>query len=128
MIGRRLSSLREIADRSTTRDDFWLNLRDFLDGFYNNPDPLALKEEPVSLSGKLEHSPDLDAYLGAVAEHLARKFHMPVPPWSGKPNRTLHHPFFAFDSEKGRMFLLVDSPSAFRARNIFISADALDRV
>jgi len=128
MIAQRIGSLEEIARRSSSKDDFWLNLGDFLDGFYHHPDPSALRDEPLFLSEKLANGPYFDAYLAGLGEHLARQYRFPVPSWVEHPKRILLRPVFAFDTYEGKMFLLVESPPAFRARNIFISADALTRV
>jgi hypothetical protein len=126
MIAPRINSLREIADRSMNPEDFWLNFRDFLDGFYRSPGESAISEEPVSLHGRMEGD-HFDAYLAATGEHLAAKYRLAVPAWVRSPARILRSPYFAFGTHEGRMFLLVESPTAFRARNIFISADALNR-
>jgi hypothetical protein len=128
MSSMRMESLEEIATRSATYEDFWLNLRDFLDGFYRAPQELALAHEPALLKGILPHGDRLDAYLGAIGEHLSKEYHFATPSWAQSSDRVLALPYFAFSTHEGRMFLLVESPTAFRARNIFISADALSRV
>jgi hypothetical protein len=126
VIAPRIRSLREIASRSTNPDDFWLNFRDFLDGFYRFPNESAIREEPDSLLGRMEGD-HFDAYLAATGEHLAEKYHFAVPAWAQSSARVLRQPYFVFSTHEGRMFLLVESPTAFRARNIFITADALNR-
>ncbi len=64
----------------------------------------------------------------ALAEHLATQHHLPIPAWSRNAERCLKKPKFSFKTPEGQMFLLVESPTAFRVRNIFISADGLSRV
>lgn len=68
-----------------------------------------------------------DAYLAALAEHLADMDRLPVPDWSGKSERFLETPFFAGGLQSLKAILIVESPSAFRRRLIFISANALSR-
>ena len=123
-----LESLAAVAEQSRTTEHFSLGWRDFLDGFYSKPEEAALSSTPKFLRHVLADNGYADAFLGALAEHLARQYQFPVPDWCRKPDRTLAEPHFAFKTHEGRMFLLVESPTAFRSRNIFISADALTRV
>jgi hypothetical protein len=69
-----------------------------------------------------------DAYLAATAEELARQFGLQVPDWTGNANRALHKPWFASSLGSLRAVLLAESPPAFRARNLFVSENALSRV
>lgn len=123
----RVASLSQIAGISATERDFGFALRDFLDGFYAAPTAAALEEEPPRLENRFGDRGRADAYLAAVAEHLGAQFHLRVPPWAFSPDRTLNEPWFAAQGDTYRLFLLMDSPSAFRSRNIFVSADALAR-
>jgi hypothetical protein len=127
-ISPRIGSIALLARDSKTASLFSLGLADFLDGFYEQPSGGKLADEPISLKSTLEDEGYADAYLAALAEHLALQFHLPVPAWTQNPNRILKIPRFAFESEEGRMFLLMESPTAFRKRHIFISADGLSRV
>lgn len=123
-----LESLAAVAEHSRTKEQFVFAYRDFLDGFYANPEQSALATEPRLLRSLLNDNGYADAFLGAMAEHLACHYHFLVPSWCRTPERSLPEPVFAFETHAGRMFLLVESPTAFRVRNIFISADALTRV
>jgi hypothetical protein len=127
-IAPRLASIAAIADASGTPEDFSFALRDFLDGFYENPSAERLSEEPQILESRLQDNRYADAYLAAVAEYLAEKFDLPLPLWATKPERICREPQFAMKTPEGRIFLLMESPAAFRSRNIFVSADALSRV
>jgi hypothetical protein len=122
-----LESIAAIAAQTRSAQDFSLGFRDFLDGFYENPHASKLSEEPRCLAGILQDHGYADAYLAALAEHLAGQYRLSAPVWCCNPERALKEPAFAFKTPEGRMFLLVESPTAFRARNIFISADALTR-
>ena len=122
-----LESIAAIAEQAKTAEHFSYGLRDFLDGFYANPQASGLGDEPRYLEEILHDEGYADAYLAATAEHLAGRYGLPVPAWCRNPQRSLKEPKFAFKTPEGRMFLLVESPTAFRKRNIFISADALTR-
>ncbi len=122
-----LASIASIAEQSATAERFSLGFRDFLDGFYEKPQSTKLEQEPRLLSKILNDDGYADAYLAALCEHLARQHRFPVPAWCQNPERSLPEPKFAFKTPEGRMFLLVESPTAFRVRNIFISADGLTR-
>ena len=68
-----------------------------------------------------------DAYLAATAEELARSYHLPVPAWVVGDARELHRPWFASPLASLRAVLILESPPAFRARNLFVSENALAR-
>jgi hypothetical protein len=127
-IAQRVASLAEVAELSDTPENFSLAFRDFLDGFYEAPSDGRLRGEPADLRAALQDGGYADAYLAATAEYLARCFNLTVPRWSLNPARIADEPRFAMKTHEGRMFLLLESPPEFRARNIFISADALTRV
>jgi hypothetical protein len=124
----RIGSLAAVAEATATREQFFHALHDFLEGFYAEPSAERLREEPIRLTDRLGDDDYADAYLAAVAEYLAERHSLPVPAWAFDPSRVAREPTFAFKTPEGRIFLLAESPAAFRARNIFISADALSRV
>ena len=122
-----LQSITAIAEQSQTKEQFSYALRDFLDGFYAEPLASKLLEEPRNLAEILHDEGYADAYLAATAEHLARQYQFAIPSWCQNAQRILKNPNFAFKTSEGRMFLLVESPTAFRLRNIFVSANVLTR-
>jgi len=124
---KRPQSLSEAAEWSEDAASFSFHIRDFLDDFYADPRLERLKDEPPVRGEILSDNGLADAYLAAIAEHLSRQFRFPVPAWSASPSRILKHPWFAMESHGARMLLLIESPPAFRERNIFVSADALTR-
>ncbi len=98
-------------------------VREFLDWFYANPDARreAIEQAPLVLD-------DLrDAYLAAVAEHLARLHGIDIPAWSETRGLGLTRPFFAGGLESTKAILTAQSPTAFRRRMLFVSGDALSR-
>ena len=98
-------------------------LREFLDEFYGNRArrPAAIAEEPVLLD-------DIkDAYLAAVAEHLAGVYQLDTPGWAEHHGKPLKRAFFAGGLESIKAALTVESPAAFRRRLLFVSKNALSR-
>lgn len=102
-------------------------LGDFLDAFYRQPTADKLREEPCRLANFHTNGAIYDALLAATVEHLARLFEMPIPRWCMMEERRLEKPFFAMPSPSFRATLLLESPPAFRSRNLFVTANALER-
>lgn len=70
-----------------------------------------------------------DAYLGAIAEHLARLNKLEIPAWTENDDRFLHRKAF-FDNgglNSLNATLIKESPLAFRRRGIFTEARPLRR-
>ena len=120
--------LAEVAALAAQGDSFDRCLANFLDGFYAAPNADALADAPGLLApqfgdlGRVQ-----DAYLAATAEELARRFELPQPGWTAGESRQLHRPWFASPLSALRAVLLLESPPAFRARNLFVSENALTR-
>lgn len=107
------------------RDDFRIAVREFLDEYGFRGGELraaAIREEP-SPTGDTRH----DAYLAALAEHLALREGLPVPRWAAAPERFLDAFWFPSPTPGFRAIAIARSPMAFRRRGIFITPDALDR-
>jgi hypothetical protein len=125
----RPASLAEVAHLALGGDSFDRCLANFLDGFYAAPGANALQETPVLLAPRFgELGSVQDAYLAATAEELARAHGFVVPEWTAGKTRELKHPWFASPMRSLRAVLLSESPAAFRARNLFVSENALSRV
>jgi hypothetical protein len=121
-------SLAEVAALAARGDSFDRCLANFLDEFYAAPAPAALAEEPLLLAASRgEQGSVEDAYLAATAEELARRYDLPYPTWADGPQRALHRPYFATPMASVRAALILESPAGFRARNLFVSANALSR-
>ena len=122
-------TLAEVAQLALQGDSFDRCLANFLDEFYAAPADAALQEPPALLAPQLgEPGKVQDAYLAATAEELARRFALRFPDWTGSEARALHRPWFASPLAALRAVLLLESPPAFRARNLFVSENALSRV
>jgi hypothetical protein len=101
-------------------------LREFLDAFYLEGDRDA-RERMLAVEPPLSGDPRRDAYLAAVAEHLAMRDRLAVPAWTADAARFLKRPFFPAGLESLKATLLKESPTAFRRRMIFVGADPLYR-
>ena len=123
----RPGSLAEVARRSATRRELGYALPEFLDEFAAHPDPSSLTQEPELLRDRFEGGEVGDAYLAAVAVTLARSIGTAPPPWVWKDRRKLREPWFAHPGAALRATLLLESPAAFRERNLFVSHNALSR-
>ncbi len=110
-----------------TQREFGYALRDFLDQFRFQPDRSLLLEEPALLEARLQDSGVADAYLASTAAWLCHRHGFLVPEWAKSISRTVNKPFFAAKTPKLRAILLQESPTEFRLRNLFVSANALHR-
>lgn len=81
----RLSSLADIAVRSTSFADFERHLRDFLDSlrdFSTRAQVAAtIADEPPRLAGRFSNGDAADVRLAVHAEGIASKAGLPVPSW-----------------------------------------------
>jgi hypothetical protein len=118
-------SLAEVASRTREPLDFEYELADFLHEFASRARQDMLKEVPPLLSDRLPKGAVFDAYLAAVAAALSSQIGQPVPPWTRLGERYLPEPWFASNTQHMRALLLLESPSAFRERNLFVTANAL---
>ncbi len=117
-------SLGEVVRRVKADEQrFDPSIREFLDSFYSNAESRqqAIKDQPDSIDAV--H----DAYVAAVAEHLALVYGLPVPEWSETHGNGLREPFFAGGLQSLKGVLVAESPTAFRRRLLFVSKDALSR-
>ena len=125
----RPKTLAEVARLTLDGDSFDRCLANFLDDFYAAPNPEAFADTPPLLAPKLGETGRVqDAYLAATAEELVRAHQLCVPSWTTAEARSLHRPWFASPLAALRAVLLLESPAAFRARNLFVSENALTRV
>jgi len=120
-------TLAGIADRCNAGEGFNHAVREFLDEF-------ALRADDASRAGAIEQRPwetgDVrqDAYLGALAEHLATAHGLKRPVWSLEPGRFLDRFWFVSDVPGFRAISIAQAPAAFRRRGVFIPERSLHRV
>ncbi len=118
-------TLQRTAARIRAGEDPWLCIREFVDDFY----AAAAAEREGMLTGYPEPVGErrLDAYLAALAEHLAVRYGLPVPSWVAEPHRFLDQWWFPTSFRSLHAMALVQSPAAFRRRGIFVDETELQR-
>lgn len=125
--GRLTQTLAGVAQRSRSGEDFYLAVREFLDEFALRGGDLsrtdAIAEKPL-LTGE----PRQDAYLGALAEHLAVTHALERPSWSVEADRFLTRFWFVSEVPGFRAISISQAPAAFRRRNVFVPERSLHRV
>jgi hypothetical protein len=122
-------SLREVSSIVLAgTKSFAHAIDEFVDAFYlDHPDKLRqqrrLDDAPAIVGDAF-----VDAWIGAVGEHLARRWDLAVPAWTRRPEHyRLSLPHFVPDSQALRGMLIVMSPPAFRSRLLFTIAEPLQR-
>jgi hypothetical protein len=112
-------ALRGLSASTTARHD---------PHFRDHPDKLWQQrriDDPPAIVG----DPFVDSWIGAVEEHLARRWGLAVPAWTRRPaHYALSLPRFVPDSNAlRRSTLIVESPPAFRSRPLFTFVEPLQR-
>jgi hypothetical protein len=125
---RRLTqTLARVAGRVCIGEEFHHAVREFLDEF-------ALRADDASRVAAIEQRPELtgdaryDAYLGALAEHLAAVHGLSRPAWSIQPDRFLDRFWFVSEVPGFRAISIAQAPAAFRRRGVFVPERSLHRV
>jgi hypothetical protein len=120
-------TLAALARRAGKGEDFHHAAREFLDEFALRGDDRsrteAIEERPQSTG-----DPRQDAYLGALAEHLAAVHGLTRPAWSVEPARFLDRFWFVSEIAGFRAVAIAQAPAAFRRRGIFLPERSLHRV
>lgn len=120
-------TLAVVAQRTRAGEDFHRAVREFLDEFALRADErtraAAIVEKPPSTG-----EPRQDAYLGALAEHLAVAHGLQRPAWSVESDRFLPRFWFVSEVPGFRAISIAQTPAAFRRRNILVPERSLHRV
>jgi hypothetical protein len=102
-------------------------VREFLDEFALRGDErsrsAAIAERPATTG-----EPRYDAYLGALAEHLATAHGLQRPAWSLEPDRFLSRFWFVSEVPGFRAVSIAQAPAAFRRRGVFVPERSLHRI
>ncbi|MGA8744762.1 MAG: hypothetical protein WB507_02735 [Solirubrobacterales bacterium] len=125
--GRLTVTLAAVARRARTADEFRHAVRDFLDEFTLRGDDRS-RTEAIAERPEPTGDPRHDAYLGALAEHLAAVHHLSRPAWSIEPGRFLDRFWFVSDVPGFRAVAIAQAPAAFRRRGVFVPERSLHRV
>lgn len=121
----RPDTLAEVARRlKADRENLHVAMAGFLDNFYTLPEK---RQEMLDPEPELTGDAILDATLGAVGEHLARRWSLKIPAWTEHPARFLKRPYFPTPIEAWKPMLIAQSPLAFRRRMIFTEHEPLRR-
>ncbi|HEY7949830.1 MAG TPA: hypothetical protein VID51_03235 [Solirubrobacterales bacterium] len=120
-------TLEGVAGRVRKGEDFRHVVREFLDEFALRGDDRSREE---AIAQRPESTGDLryDAYLGALAEHLAAVHDLSRPAWSVEPGRFLDRFWFVSEVPGFRAVAIAQAPAAFRRRGVFIPERSLHRV
>ena len=121
-----LTSLARAARHHVADDETMLRLcLQFIDDFR--------EADTVSQASVMEDAPPStgdarwDAFLAALAEHLAYHGDLPIPRWVGRKGRFLKRWWFLSDLPSVMASALAESPAAFRSRGIFVTEDLFAR-
>lgn len=118
-------TLKEVAERSDSIEEFGRHLRDWLHELRRvssrSQAAATIADEPPRLGEKFLQGFVADAWLGAYAEHLADKIDVPAPEWSFAPWSFAAEPLFdeGGNSPTLRALAVEGAPLAFKRRNIF---------
>jgi hypothetical protein len=115
------------AERVRGGEDLGFAVREFLDEFALLPRD-DLRARAIAERPELTGDAHADAYLGALAEHLAATRGLERPDWATEHARFLDRFWFVSDVPGFRAIAIAQSPAAFRRRGIFITEGALTRV
>jgi hypothetical protein len=125
---RRLTAtLAGVALRAAGGEDFHHAVREFLDEFALRGDD-GSRAEAIAERPQPTDDPRHDAYLGALAEHLAATHRLSRPPWSVEPDRFLDRFWFVSEVPGFRALSIAQAPAAFRRRGVFVPERSLHRV
>jgi hypothetical protein len=121
------ATLAGIAARVRHGEDFRYAVREFLDEFSLRP---AGRSRAEAIADRPEPTGEdrWDAYLGALAEHLAVAHGLERPSWCVDPGRFLDRFWFVSEVPGFRATAIAQAPAAFRRRGVFIPERSLHRV
>jgi len=120
-------TLAGVARHTRNGEDFRHAVREFLDEFALRGDDRS-RAQAITERPEPTGDPRHDAYLGALAEHLAAVHDLDRPAWSIEPDRFLDRFWFLSDVSGFRAVSISQAPAAFRRRGIFIPERSLHRV
>lgn len=121
------ATLAGVARRVAGGEDFRHAVREFLDEFALRADD-RLRLEAIEGRPAPTGDPRYDAYLGALAEHVAALHGLRRPAWTLEPDRFLTRFWFVSDVPGFRAVAIAQAPAAFRRRGVFVPERSLHRI
>lgn len=102
-------------------DSWRIHLFDCVDRLRHARDPELIEAPPINdLDGRIR------ALMASTVEALCSELGLTAPPWC-RSVAALDHPWFVSGIENLKAMALVESPAPFRARNIFVLGNFLER-
>jgi hypothetical protein len=120
-------TLAGASARIRAGEDLRFAVREFLDEFALLPRE-ALRDRAIRDRPEPTGDVRADAFLAALAEHVAAAHGLLRPAWVVDPDRFLDRFWFLSSVAGFRALAIAQSPASFRRRGIFVSAGALERV
>ena len=101
----------------------WNDIVRFVDDFRRNPSFDKVRE------GRSYTNDIANAFYAGVVEELAKEQNMRIPQWVFHEKYYLPEPVFLGEFKGGeyRILILLETPLAFKIRNIFVGDNILDR-
>jgi hypothetical protein len=121
------ATLAGVAARTRAGEDFQHAVREFLDEFSLRSDDRSRAEAIIDRPEPTEDARQ-DAYLGALAEHLAAAHGIGRPGWSIEAGRFLDRFWFVSEVPGFRAVSIAQAPAAFRRRGVFVPERSLHRI
>ncbi len=115
------------AQRIRSGEEPWICIREFLDDFYAAEGDGERQAAMIAERPELTGDRHFDAYLAALAEHLAVRRGLSVPAWVHEGERFLDQWWFPTAFRSLHALALVQSPASFRRRGIFVDETEFQR-
>jgi hypothetical protein len=120
-------TLARVAARTRSGEDFRVAVREFLGEFPLRLDEVA-RSAAISERPEPTGDPRCDAYLGALAEHIAALYDIERPAWAIEPDRFLETWWFVSDVPGFRAISIAQAPAAFVKHGVLVPERSLHRV
>ena len=125
-----MDSLHAVLKKTSTGDDFYLLLGDFLDEFYRSEQTVRhqmITGRPDDVIGVKR---ECLGFAAATAHKLANDYRLEVPGWVFEKRCYLRDvPFFGCKASGNlRLLFMYKSPAEFKHRNLFVDENVLARV
>ncbi len=120
-------TIRDLYEKIDDEHSFYVLKGDFLDSFYANEHlrENLIRDEPIE---RFDLPDWMLAFLAAMVHKLCNDYDVKIPSWVWKDRYYLTEPRFSHDAQgKMKAWLFVNAAGEFKHRNLFVSADTLDR-